>query len=164
MLNLKNYSRFKFRAWHIELSKMTISPFNVGESATFRHVGSAVVAGIKIFAKSDNCLTFSTRPSLKKHMEIMQFTGLQDRNNKDIYEGDIMRVKYYNGDEVFTEIRYGSDASFHGYKLRGPKDNPIDCQIYSVKFGGSSVEKYEVAGNIYENPELMKTQEHASTL
>ena len=68
-------------------------------------------------------------------VELMQFTGLKDKNGKEIYEGDI--VKYYNASVKSVEWYQG------GFYLSGVSHNPIDEN------------DVEVIGNIYENPELL---------
>lgn len=65
---------------------------------------------------------------------IMQYTGLKDKNGKEIYEGDI--VERYN-DIKIIEWLGGDDQDWQGYDV-------------SQVFG-----KWEVIGNIYENPELI---------
>ena len=74
-----------------------------------------------------------------------EYTGLKDKNGKEIYEGDIVHMKsedYVIRNLDFKEvvkIENGLLLPFHEY-WRG--DRPIDmCN-------------YEVIGNIYENPEL----------
>lgn len=74
---------------------------------------------------------------------VMQFTGLKDRNGREIYEGDI--VQYFGSSpEVvdFGEITHGD--SFDGGTATG-------YDLNQATMPGT-----EVIGNIYENPELLK--------
>ena len=86
-----------------------------------------------------------------------QFTGLKDKNRKDIYEGDIIECLDSQGEPVrhFVEFcgRRGYYAQyFAGHSpLTAYEAGPIN-QDYIDKFG-----KY-VIGNIYDNPELLKTE------
>jgi uncharacterized phage protein (TIGR01671 family) len=73
--------------------------------------------------------------------EVMQFTGLHDKNGKEIYEGDI--VKHFNGVQV---VEWSEDSASFQMNLN---DNVLDQE---VSFDSQDV---EVIGNIYENPELV---------
>lgn len=75
---------------------------------------------------------------------LMQFTGLLDKNGKEIYEGDI--VKDRNG--VYLEVIY-EDASFV------LEDKVVDdtYHFYSLDF---MLGQLEIIGNVYENPELLE--------
>ena len=81
--------------------------------------------------------------------ELMQFTGLLDRNGKEIYEGDVVRHHDYSSGACLTMPQYTKDSeikwnpSIPGYSLPG-----LGWQIDG--------KKCEVIGNIYENPELVK--------
>lgn len=77
---------------------------------------------------------------------LMQYTGLKDKNSKEIYEGDVVRylevVRYETGEKETwrtVEVKLWLDESAGSFYLY-PKIN-------------SST---EVIGNIYENPELLK--------
>lgn len=71
--------------------------------------------------------------------ELMQFTGLHDKNGREIYEGDIVEVKFNDG---------------------GGYDNPVEVSFENGSFWVgmgylNDVKIIEVIGNIYENPELL---------
>lgn len=78
--------------------------------------------------------------------ELMQYTGLLDKNGKEIYEGDIV-----NTDWKIREIKWGENSC-------------EDClfQTFGFTSYGDHTKKYggwmEVIGNIYENPELLENQ------
>jgi uncharacterized phage protein (TIGR01671 family) len=84
-------------------------------------------------------------PKYSDH-ELMQFTGLLDKNGKEIYEGDI--VICINGHEGVVEWEK-SDCCFNvtGY-YNASNDYP------SMAF--MEGQPFEVIGNIYENPELLE--------
>jgi len=75
--------------------------------------------------------------------EIMQYTGLKDKNGKEIYEGDIIvtRLNSPDNNEESLVVEF-ADGSF---KLK--KENTY----YYFPF----LLNVEVIGNIYENPELL---------
>lgn len=74
---------------------------------------------------------------------VVQFTGLLDKNGKEIYEGDICRVWEYDNFRVKT--RHETN------KLQIIKWSSIRPQ-----FNFFNGERLEVIGNIYENKELIK--------
>jgi hypothetical protein len=72
--------------------------------------------------------------------KLMQYTGLKDKNGKEIYEGEILNYPGYLPLEVWFE-----DGAF----LVGIKDKS-DQHLFQSK-----AEYMEVIGNIYENPNLL---------
>ena len=88
------------------------------------------------------------------YSRLMQCTGLQDKNGKLIYEGDIIKYLYYNP-ERYTKwvVVFNPDTlefGTRGYGYIGYQR----LTSYSI-FNN----KVEVIGNIYENPELLKDGE-----
>lgn len=73
--------------------------------------------------------------------EIMQYTGLKDKNGKEIYEGDI--VKYGDMDYETTQIEFNNDVWEEGYYR------------YSGFAFPEGSDQLEVIGNIYENQDLI---------
>ena len=81
-------------------------------------------------------------------IELMQYTGLKDKNNKEIYEGDILS----NGnDEKLYKIIF-ENGSFRA-EFKG------DFEEHSFDLIDVVAQGCEIVGNIYENPELLGEKE-----
>lgn len=73
-----------------------------------------------------------------------QFTGLKDKNGREIYEGDIIKYSNLNY-KVFFEYHQWVALCPYYHKFHPPK-----LEYFSYASAG------EVIGNIHENPELLK--------
>ena len=114
----------KFRAWDTKKQMMTGLPF-------------------AIVSQSDNYLLvkdYSTNgfwvPEKTSRLIPMQYTGLTDKNGKEIFEGDIYLPR--DGVKRIIEFKDGCFAEKNSFPT------------FRIELGG------EVIGNIYENPELLK--------
>ncbi|RVU61195.1 hypothetical protein BM74_27355 [Bacillus thuringiensis] len=110
--------RNKFRAWHKE-KKCWMSLHNNGYSFNPNN-GQIYYEGLNVSSRID----------------LMQYTGLKDKNGKEIYEADI--VIDTNGDSgqvVFS--------------------NGMFVRRVNGEWGQNLQSYHEVIGNIYENPELL---------
>lgn len=72
----------------------------------------------------------------------MQYTGIKDKNGKEIYEGDVLT----NGDSY---IKYVVEFIDSGFKARQTGNQSSIGLMYHQDF-------LEIIGNIYENPELLE--------
>jgi uncharacterized phage protein (TIGR01671 family) len=102
---------------------------------------------------------------------LMQYTGLKDRNGREIYEGDILGIlakpslfgtaQVCFGEYGDSEIEWGSPAigwyatGVHGYHREDGRKDVYETGEESLLWYDN---KWEVIGNIYENPELMEKQ------
>lgn len=95
---------------------------------------------------------------------LMQFTGLKDKNGKEIYEGDVIRITA--GHPTWTKSNFKVvffEGAFSLCCMDGMsgRDKPCSFINYSdlcVENGyNEDLSSYvEVIGNIYENPELLQ--------
>lgn len=95
---------------------------------------------------------------------LMQYTGLKDKNGKEIYEGDIVRVKYNRlcyAEEYPKELREKFMNSGN-FEVIYKEEDSLDGGFGGFYFRGDSsphinyCKRGEVIGNIYENPEVLK--------
>lgn len=94
-----------------------------------------------------------------KALEIMQYTGLKDKNGKEIYEGDI--IKKHKSDvlpeEIGTVIWASVRCSFTVETVRKHYFDIGKCNRDIITDTSSDRDhRMEIIGNIYENPELLK--------
>ena len=84
---------------------------------------------------------------------LMQYTGLKDKNGKEIYEGDIVKFRFKEDREEFPDligyIEYQS--TFAAFRIMSNQGS-FKIDITEIKF-------IEKIGNIYDNPELLEKGE-----
>lgn len=135
----------KFRAWQREedeeYSRMIRSEQSV--LTAIRHVyGGAGIATGSGFSDINN------QPEPGRY-ELMQYTGLKDKNGKEIFESDIVEWEHKDtGQLVRGIIKYGTELGFWG--MTDVRFNDLTAIGYLAN------QKVTVLGNIYENPELVE--------
>ena len=128
----------KFRAWD-KLAKRFITP----ETQNQNHYVLSLDGKFQNFQDGSG----------GEEYVVQQFTGLFDKNGKEIFEGDIL--SWYHGVTDTGEVKFsGAENNFGSYP---------DICFYGVhieRLFGLCIfqmdDEYEVIGNIFENPELIK--------
>ena len=122
----------KFRAWDKKTKRFT-------SDGIYIHLGGSAV----VFDDEDGGKSGLWEHGITQDfdLEIMQFTGLNDKNGREIWEGDVVRR--------FGYVRPLKIGFQHGTFCHELPDGGFVLWI-------ADAEKYdEVIGNIYENPELI---------
>ncbi len=88
--------------------------------------------------------------------EIMQFTGLKDRNGADVYEGDILSHTFSDGSIGLKVVRYvNSKGGFCMANVNELKDEKIFDIWSNIRKDYLDEIGFHIVGNIFENPELL---------
>ena len=120
----------KFRAWVVDKKEMQVAG---SLDFWFRAVAET---GINPWGKSI----------------FMQYTGLKDKNGKEIYEGDIGEHTYYPGEEEMGTTTEKEVVAFAGGQF-GLKRGDDVIGFWETM---DTEDDFEIIGNIYENKDLLK--------
>ena len=95
---------------------------------------------------------------------IGQYTGLKDKNGKEIYEGDIIYSEFADGSNCMFLVGWNNKLSCFGVmdeysyqsKQLGYDFPEFDNHLFIEVLKNSKI--FKIIGNIYDNPELLKEQ------
>lgn len=128
--------RINFRAWDTEKEKMQ------------------EVVTLDFFSGNVNDDEFyNMKPLFDFNCILMQYIGLKDKNDKEIYEGDILSIKTEGEEPIISEVVWGG-VEYPAFDL--PKYDGYGANSFSAIFHNDVEESLEVIGNIYENLELLE--------
>ena len=123
-------TEIKFRAWDKKRKRMfAVTTLNAS-------------GAVSVFIDDDGLYLLPA-----EQVELMQYTGIKDKNGKEIYEGDIVENTY----EYVGKVRY--EVKWDCGRFIMTSKNPYNLvQIGMGIYPNSS----KVIGNIHENPELLE--------
>jgi uncharacterized phage protein (TIGR01671 family) len=128
----------KFRAWDKKLKKMFEFELEWSKYVNHEEIQCLTPVGVG----NPNV------ENIEKPSDLMQYTGLKDKNGKEIYEGDILNMTYHGSVSIVEpEIKV----------IVGFERGSFIIEENGISLGkiGRSL---EVIGNIYENPELLESE------
>jgi len=128
----------KFRAWDKDAKIMyQVEVFNLREGfvSNEKYLGEMINVG-SILECHTHCLPISD-------VELMQYTGLKDKNGKEIYSGDLLKIE---GKPSMCEVFYETPS----FKIKGDFEGS-----YILSRLDSHI-RYDVIGNVWENPDLLE--------
>lgn len=159
----------KFRAWDKENSCFWYSDSSNGQEGCECLVkNGSLVFRFGIYrpyqANGEVIDAFTTEDFEPDPKDVMQYTGLKDKDGKEIYEGDLLRRPARDNwektnfiiQEVFFHDNDAADGHI-GWQMNRTHYKGSICGHTGVpSFLPKNTCKMEIIGNIYENPELVK--------
>lgn len=124
----------KFRAWDSSKKEMFTDTFAITESGQVVVVEQEFVTSIPDYVFVD-------------HLIVMQSTGLHDKNGKEIFEGDILKVAN-NDSSWFEVVKYDHNKAMFISKEMNLKYECPETPLYDLF--SPYLFKVEVIGNIWE--------------
>lgn len=143
----------KFRAWDKKNKKIYIQGENV-------YMDMQIINYILCPKDTEDYFGFNY-----KDYELMQYTGLNDKNGKEIFEGDIVvQEGYLWFDDGQPNYRGTVEWIYSQWQVVAHCVNPeksgisdgINEGLNDEGFDEGESSEWEVIGNVYENPELLK--------
>lgn len=130
----------KLRAWHKprnEMFEVTMLMWSAASPGTWDKIEVFRLDGKSGFTRMAH-----GNDAILNNYEFMQFTGLLDKNGREIYEGDVLGVND-PGDRSRAVVVFHEGAF-----------KPQLCVQWATPIFDNDWDDWEVIGNIYENPEL----------
>ena len=148
----------KFRAWDKKQRKWLLG-YEYPNLGGFSLFGEVVLMGE--WQGVLNAYIFNRDGRSFEDLSVMQYTGLKDDNDKEIYEDDLLRVQAPEWDWVGV-VKFGNPNGLYnwGFQLKpvSLKEDEVNPEILLWVETEVPGHTCEIIGNLYENPELLSNK------
>lgn len=130
---------YKFKVW-LKKEKKMVEPLSINlekQQILFNEPSDKYWTEVRIVSFDD--------------VEMLQYTGINDKNGVKIYEGDIVIYKFQNDDLKTKKLTVFFDEEDCSFSLAHKGKPYISMEKDDIKY-------YKVIGNIYENKELLENE------
>ena len=137
----------KFRAWYIPVGKHDSGFMFPVRLIDFGRMKLGDPAKFTVYMWYDEPSEYGVEQEdvyfYGDEIELMQFTGLHDKNGKEVFEGDVVLTNEagWIAEVVYDRDRFMCEGRGGGYSM--------ECEW----------EQFKVIGNVFENPELLNGRE-----
>lgn len=139
----------KFRAWDSDENYM-FEDVGVSQNGNFIIFGHGSDGDVNHWYNRQEHMEWAG--NIENPFIIMQYTGLKDKNGKEIYEGDICKR---DGTNLY-EVCWNDNFARYGLKIRKSLSVLVDGLTFPMyQYIDEGDFGLEIIGNIYENPELL---------
>lgn len=141
----------KFRAWD-NGKKEWLMGYELESLGGFSLFGECML--FEEWSQILNQFLFEKNGHKQDDLVVMQFTGLKDKNGKEIYEGDVLKINYSTHSTPAFKWQNKNRKRFYQVLFLDSKwviFHEKRTNLLSLKMAKS----IEIIGNIYENPELL---------
>ena len=135
----------RFRAWHKTWEEM-------GWIACIRYKKSGEIARLSFRRNIYDGNIYGGLVNIDE-IELMQSTGLKDKNGKEIFEGDILAVKTDDG-TLNVYVFWDEEHALFMFESKQYNEKEALAELLE-----DNSYPFEILGNIYENPELLEDKE-----
>lgn len=170
---IKNMENIRFRAWLPTEETMLFSDNQHDADPGFMEIWQIDNSGLHVEIQELYWISPGGNEAEERvryitpEQHVMQFTGLTDKNDTKIFEGDILRFPAKNDWEELNfscfEVFFHDGDSCGNYNIGYSMDRMYCkgsvCGGYIPSFKPKTVSRMIVIGNIHQNPELLKESE-----
>jgi uncharacterized phage protein (TIGR01671 family) len=93
---------------------------------------------------------------IDEEAHLMQYAGLHDKNGREIYESDILKVTGEDGESYVATVKWFGDEDYPAFDLEGIPETWFYGANALTTIFQEGVETCEVIGNIFEDKQLLE--------